>query len=264
MKRMKATFAILAGSLLLAGLGGCVDQEPSLSLRGSVAFTGSYQDTTDSQGNTVKKLVCDYSSAKPGSIDTFFFRANVDVTELKGNGSNNVPQGYFFWGDIKNLLEQSTQVGTGATGGGNFQGLSEDQNSIMITGATIRYPSSLNKFPGAQYASQLEKKELFSAVVDSGGGAALASFPIFSSRELPKVEKFYNQVIEASPNIASGTKDAIIPLVAEIQLKGQTFSGRSVESNKFQFPINICLDCPPPSAGAPDPFSTTPACVASK
>lgn len=248
MKILKTSMTLLASSLLLVGLSGCVDQEPSMSLRGSVLFEGSVDDNG--------QVTCDITSAQPGSVQNWNSRANVDLGELENAGV-----GYLFWADVTNLLEQSTQVGSGGGGGDNFQGLREDQNYIMVTGATVRFPADLNQFAGAKFAQSLEKKELFSSVIDSGGGGAILSVPIIGPRQVSDFQDFYRDALTASNIDPAANADSIIPLVAEIQIEGETFSGRQVESNKFQFPINLCLDCPPPSEDEPDPFQTTGYCL---
>jgi hypothetical protein len=258
---------VLATSALLVGLAsGCVEQEPSMVLTGSLQFEGE----VDEEG-----LTCEVSF-DPNSVDSVTTRGQVDILELESFGQEGPPfetatrhPSFIFWAGVENLLEESTQVGAGGGGSGdNFQGLKEDQNSIMITGATVRYPSDLNKFKGAEFATELEKKELFSTVVPSAGGTAILQFPIFGQREIGKLKTFYAAAVEASPNVPAGTEDAIIPLIAEIQLEGETFSGQEVESNRFQFPIDVCLSCDetidfvcPDGSEVPfDKFKTTSTC----
>ncbi|MFU8806332.1 MAG: hypothetical protein ACNA8W_21150, partial [Bradymonadaceae bacterium] len=43
-----------------------------------------------------------------------------------------------------------------------------------------------------------------------------------------------------------------VTFVAEIQVRGKSDAGTKVESNKFRFPIDICVDCP---------MIVTPVCV---
>jgi hypothetical protein len=241
MKTLKKTIALATGALIVGLAAGCVEQEPSMVLTGSLQFEGE----ADENG-----LTCEVSF-DPEGVDSVTTRAQVDIRELEMFGQEGPPfetasthPSFIFWAGVENLLEESTEVGAGGGGGGgNFQGLKQDQNSIMITGAVIRYPGDLNNFQGAEFASDLEKKELFSTVVPSGGAAAILSFPIFGEREIGKLKAFYKAAVEASPNVPAGTEDAIIPLIAEITLEGETFSGREVESNTFQFPIDLCLSC---------------------
>jgi hypothetical protein len=239
MNIMNKSIALATCALLAATVSACVEQEPSMSLEGSVLYEGTLEDGVP---------VCE-TTADPESVEHFSSRGQLDIWELENWGQFGPDGGnssFVFNAAILNLLEESTQVGAGGGGGGdNFQGLKADQNSIMITGATVRFPGELNKFDGSEFASNLEKKELFTAVLDSNGGGALVGFPIFGTREISKLKAFYRDAIEASPNVAGGTEDAIIPLIAEIQIEGETFSGREVESNKFQYPIDICLDCTP-------------------
>lgn len=230
--------ALLAGSLLLMGLAGCVDQDVSMSLAGSVVFEGKFDEDSG-------ELRCDMGSAKPGSVDMYFQTADL-----------NLSQSYalHFNAEIINLLEASNQS---SSGGQTFPGLAQDQNSIRVTKATIRYPTSLNNFAGAGLAEEyLGKSAVFSAVLESGKGAAISPFELVSVRDFGNARAFYDQVMAASGQPA-GTKDAIIPLIAEIQIEGETFGGGMVESNVFQFPINLCKECKPLE------FSTTLRCLPS-
>lgn len=215
--------AVLAGSLLLMGLAGCVEQDVSMSLAGSVAFEGKIDD----DGN----LQCDMGSAKPGSVDMYFQSADLNLSQSYALNFN---------AEIVNLLEASNQSSSGGT---TFPGLAQDQNSIRVTKATINYPRSLNNFAGAEYAEQyLAKSAVFSAVLDSGKGAAISPFELVSVRDFGDARKFYDLAIEAS-GLPAGTGDAIIPLIAELQIEGETFGGEMVESNIFQFPVNLCKEC---------------------
>lgn len=225
--------AALAGSLLLLGLAGCVEQDVSMSLTGSVVFDGSL----DEDSGLVR---CDISSAKPGSVETYFQAADLNLAQ---------PMPLHFTAEIINLLEASNQS---ASGGDSFPGLAQDQNSIRVTKATIRYPTELNNFAGAGLAEQyLAKSAVFSAVLQSGRGGAISPFELVSLRDFGNASAFYDEAIAAA-GLPAGTQDAIIPLIAEIQIEGETFSGEMVESNIFQFPINLCKSCE---------LNTTPLCV---
>lgn len=251
MKTWKRRIAFVACSLLLAGASACVEQEPSMSLEGNIALEGTVDD------NGILDTCEVVFAEDPERINT---RGVLDIEQLKTFGQAGAPinysladeetgqtifrghSSYVFYALIQNLLEESTQVGAGGGGGDNFEGLKEDQNSIMLTGATVRFPTELNKFDGAELASSLEKKELFSAVLDSNGGGVLLDVPIFSQREISTLEEFYSEAVQRAGYPADATTP-IVPLVAEIQIEGETFSGREVESNKFQYPIEICRNC---------------------
>lgn len=250
MKNWKRNIALLTCSLLLVGAGACVEQEPSMSLEGNVALEGSVDE------NDVLES-CEITFAE--DPERIFTRGRLDIEEFKTLGQAGEPlnksetdangavvwrghSSFLFYALIQNLLEESTQVGSGGGGGDNFQGLKEDQNAIMLTGATIRFPSELNKFDGADLASTLEKKELFSAVLESNGGGVLLDVPIFSQRQIGDLEEFYSQAVQRAGFPADATTP-IVPMVAEIQIEGETFSGREVESNKFQYPIEVCRNC---------------------
>jgi hypothetical protein len=228
--------AFLAGSLLLMGLGagltGCVEQEVSMSLAGSVAYEGSIDEETG-------ELVCDQTSAQPGSVEIYFTSANLDLSEGRP---------LVFNAEIVNLLESSSQ----GAGGETFPGIRQDQNSITVTKATISFPAELNDFAGAGLAeTYLKKTELFTAVLESSGGAAIVTFPLIGSRQFGAARTFYEEALAAA-GLDPATQDAIIPLVAEIQIEGQTFGGQVVESNAFQFPVSLCMNCE---------LATTPICI---
>lgn len=227
---------LLAGSG--AGLVGCVDQEVSMSLEGSVIYEGKVEEETDAEGNVFSFLKCDFGSVKPGSADSFFPRGNLDLSE-------GAP--LHFTAQIINLLEPSNQkTGTQET----FPGLSQDQNTIHITKATISYPESLNGAVGGLAESYLAKTELVSGLLTSSGGAFIGSFPLISGREFANARALYEEAV-ARAGLSAGTQDAIIPLVAEIQIEGETFDGQVVESNVFRFPVNLCKSCE---------LATTPLC----
>lgn len=225
--------AALAGSLLLVGLAGCVEQDVSMSLTGSVVYEGTLDEDSG-------MVLCDITSAKPGSVETYFQAADLNLSQ---------PSPLHFTAEIINLLEASNQS---ASGGDSFPGLAQDQNSIRVTKATIRYPAALNNFAGAALAEKyLAKSAVFSAVLQSGRGGAISPFELVSLRDFGNANAFYDEAI-AEAGLPAGTQDAIIPLIAEIQIEGETFGGELVESNIFQFPINLCKACE---------IHTTPRCV---
>ncbi|MFP4596927.1 MAG: hypothetical protein ACLFVJ_01670 [Persicimonas sp.] len=252
MNMITKTTALGALSLMLVGLGACVDQEPSMSLKGSVAFEGEVEEAEEEGADPVVRCEAELD---PGASDLFFSRAVINIDHLRNEGQVGPPTGgsghpwFEFYAEIVNLLEESTQVGAGGGSEGNFQGLSNDQNYIMLTGATVRFPSELNQFNGAEFAEALEKKELFSMLLESNGGATIVSFPIIGPREIGALEAFHDAATEAE--FGSPDPEAVVPLVAEITIEGETFSGKEVESNKFQFPIDVCQSCE---------FRTTPTC----
>lgn len=233
----------LAALLLLAscgvGLVGCVEQEVSMALSGSVVYEGKLVEGEDSAGNKVTGLVCDMGSVKPGSADVFFHQGDLNLSQ---------DDPLYFTAQIMNLLEPSNQkTGTQES----FPGLAQDQNSIHVTKITVSYPESLNGAVGGLAESYLAKTELFSALLKSSGGGVVGHFPLISKREFANARALYEEAI-ARAGLAAGTQDAIIPLVAEIQVEGETFDGQVVESNIFRFPVNLCKSCE---------LVTTPLCV---
>lgn len=252
------SLSILGGlSVTLFGLCGCVDQEPSLSLRGSVVYEGEVAGTS---------LRCDFFSEEPGSVENYFTHANIDIQETLEFGQPGGSSGEFlFSAEMENHLSQSDQVGAGA-GDDEFEGLRVDQNTIMVTRADINFPEDLNDFDGADILQDLEKEELFTAVVESNGGAAIVKFPLFTASELGDLAAIHESLVGDSPQSA-------IRITAEIQLHGETYSGKEVESNRFEYPISVCRSCAPDKPefdedeGIPEDFdllryfATTPLCA---
>lgn len=248
-------------SLLAVGLTSCVDQQPSMQLSGSVLFEG---EVSGGEGGGPTITVCEVET-DPGAIELFTSRGTINLDEFEAQGGQEGPPfinpeegthpSYEFWAALVNRLDDSTEVGAQGEGGGQggYEGLALNQNNIQVTGVEITFPSELNSYPGGGGASSLNRTEPFSAVLESGGGGAILSFPIFTLRDVagadPRLRNFYNSV---APD-----QQAIVPLVAEMQVIGETFAGTKVESNKFQYPIDVCGSC------AANEFPTTGTCSVS-
>lgn len=254
---MKKFIALTALAIAAGSLTGCVDEEPSMLVNGSVLFEGTYEEDV---------LVCE-ATVDPSSIDRVSPRGRINIEQLKNTGQFGPPfdsanatgghRSFVFWAGIENRLEDSRQVGASGGGGGGqggFEGLNLDANFIQVTGAKVEFPSDLNDFTGGGAASALNKTERFSVVLESGGGAQVIYFPIVSSREIAKLEAVYQEAVTAATQ--NYNPKAIVPLIAEITIIGRTFSGDEVESNKFQFPIDVCAECDPAE------FPTTGTCEA--
>jgi hypothetical protein len=246
-KRINILVGLACVSLLAVGLTACVDQEPSMQVRGSVLWEGEISETDDGE----QVLECTVET-DPGSVERFTTRGTINLDQFQSQGGQEGPPfigdqtssthpSYEFWAALTNRLDDSTEVGAQGQGGGQggYEGLALDQNNIQVTGVEITFPSELNNYPGGGGASSLNRTETFSAVLESGGGGDVLSFPIFTLRDVtgadPKLTNFYNSVAPDS--------QAIVPLVAEIQIIGETFAGTKVESNKFQYPIDLCKSC---------------------
>ncbi|MGM0555107.1 MAG: hypothetical protein ACQEVA_01900 [Myxococcota bacterium] len=246
---MKNRINILVGlaslSLLAIGLTSCVDQQPSMQMSGSVLFEGSI---SGGDGGGEQVLECEVET-DPGSVEFFTSRGTINLTEFAQTGGQAGPPfvsggrhpSYVFWAALVNRLEDSTEVGAQGQGGGQggYEGLSLNQNNIQVTGVEITFPSELNSYQGGSGASSMNRTETFSAVLESGGGGAILSFPIFTLRDVQsggELRSFYDSV---APD-----QGAIVPLVAEMQIIGETFAGTKVESNRFQYPIDLCGNCP--------------------
>ena len=253
---MKKLIALTALAIAAGSLTGCVEEEPSMLVNGSVLFEGTIEDDV---------LICE-ATVDPSSIDRVSPRGRINIEELKNSGQFGPPfdsanatgghRSFVFWAGIENRLEDSRQVGAAGGGGGQggYEGLNLDANYIQVTGAKIEFPENLNDFPGGEFASELNKTERFSVVLESAGGAQVVNFPIVSSREIAKLEEVYQLAVTAATR--NYNPKAIVPLIAEITIIGRTFSGDEVESNKFQYPIDVCAEC------SPDEFPTTGTCEA--
>jgi hypothetical protein len=257
--RIKMLVGLAALSLLAIGLTSCVDQQPSMQMSGSVLFEGSY---TEAEGGGTRILECEVET-DPGSIELFTSRGTINLNDFATQGgqegppfvSGNRHPSYVFWAGLVNRLEDSTEVGAQGQGGGQggYEGLSLDQNNIQVTGVEITFPSELNSYQGGGGASSMNRTETFSAVLESGGGGAILSFPIFTLRDVQaggELRNFYDSV---APD-----QNAIVPLVAEMQIVGETFAGTKVESNRFQYPIDLCGSC------SVEEFPTTSTCSVSE
>lgn len=246
-KRMNRLAALASVAVLGFGAASCVEQEPSIEFAGSVVWEGSFEVDGANQLVSVDCAV----EADPDSIDQVATRGTLNLQQFVELGGQigpplNTPIGhpsFEFWATMSNRLSNSTEVGAQGQGGGQggYEGLNLDQNYIQVTGVEIRFPRELNNYPGGGGASSLNRTETFTVVLESAGGGAVLSYPIFTLRDVnganPRLRNFYNSV---APD-----QQAIVPLVAEMQIIGETFAGTKVESNKFQYLIDICGECDP-------------------
>ncbi|MFW6054088.1 MAG: hypothetical protein ACOC9J_04675, partial [Persicimonas sp.] len=83
MNMITKTTALGALSLMLVGLGACVDQEPSMSLKGSVAFEGEVEEAEEEGADPVVRCEAELD---PGASDLFFSRAVINIDHLRNEG----------------------------------------------------------------------------------------------------------------------------------------------------------------------------------
>lgn len=214
---------LLAAALIL--LGACVEEEPSMELQASAVYEGSAEATDNGW-----LIECDIGSAEPDSVDLWHFRGNLDIGEVLTYGQVGGNTGtYTINAEILNELESTESDSE------EFEGLRGDQNSILANRADIRYPPELNNFDGADQLQDLEKQDRFSTKLDSGGGGAIYSLPLFDSGDLQDLRGIYTNLLDLH-DLSAGES---IRIIAEVTIRGSTFSGNEVKSNTFEFPIYV-------------------------
>lgn len=235
--------ALIAGSTLALGGVGCVEESPSILLNGSFALTGTVENA-GTEAEPVQVLNC---GELPSDVSSgnFWSKGQINIAELKecgqycGFAAAYGPGGqrntFTFIAGASNLLPDSRSVG-GPSGAPNT---TLDQNNIWIKEAVITFPSELNTFfvGGADIPfPTIETTRLMSAYLGSGGGSYFGGLDIIGSAgELANFEGFLREVL----NIRTEP----VTFIAELQLRGKTQGGTKVESNKVQFPIDICVNC---------------------
>lgn len=245
MKVQNWKIALVAAALAGVSMTACVEQQPSIVMTGSII--GEYDVDTGS---------CSYNLdiSDTQKIATAGF---VDLKELLAKGqpialpldpalpaSYGASGVYMFTAVYENRLVDSRSVGSESSGGsgGGFQNLANNQSDVMITSATVSFPASSNTFNidgnvvsfATRSGNEVERERLFSMLVSSGNGTALTHIPLINGpREAEDFREFLSQVPANEP----------LTFIAEIQLKGKTLSGKKVESNVFEFPVQVCADC---------------------
>ncbi|RAL20953.1 hypothetical protein DL240_14880 [Lujinxingia litoralis] len=221
----------MATAVLAFGLSGCVEQDASLQLKGGVLATAS-------AGDAACEMPGDYESAV-----TFSARGAIAGAELAEFGQPLIGDTYesnsrnvFYLGiAFRNRLPDSRNVGaTGGGGSGGFEGLYLDQNSVLVTGATVSVPPELNDFGNSAADVDFEPVHRdFSAIAESGDGSIVMQLPLIKGNS--ELEQFYAFVESA------GARE--ITFVLTVQLEGETFAGNKVTSNVYQYPVTICPSC---------------------
>jgi hypothetical protein len=171
----------------------------------------------------------------------------VDPTAYQGQGLLDVSivrsefqTAYFFFPLIENNLPRPT---------GDL-----DSNQIQITGfdVDIATVGAVSDSAAAVFASStaspyLHYQTTWSGGVSSGGGqisAMVKAFPVPLAQQLLAAGN-----LDASPSLTVNLK---------IQALGSTNTGRSMQSDPFNFPVSICAGCLAANLG-PCPLAATPA-----
>lgn len=245
---MKRTWkATLLAAMALGLVTGCVDQQPSLVMQGSVV--GTFNE--DSGG-------CDYNL---DFSDTRLLNASgfINLADFVDNGQPVVagsggvgPGVYFFTAIFENRLVDSRSVGASGAGGsgGGFDNMFQDSNDIQVTSATVTFREDSNTFRinNEDVAfPDLSRERLFTMLVGSNQGTGLVNIPILNgTRDAADFQAFLGANVPANEPLT---------FIVEIQLQGKTLAGNRVESNIFEYPLQICSNCSIPTnslcAGAP-------------
>lgn len=245
MKVQNWRVALVAIALAGVSMMACVEQQPSIVMTGS--SIGEYDAEARSCSYNLD-LSDTQQIATAGFVDLKDLLANGQPIALPSSLEEDAvygPPGVFnFTAIYENRLVDSRSVGSESSGGsgGGFQNLTNDQSDVMITSATVSFPASSNTFNidgnvvsfATRSGDEVERERLFSMLVASGSGTAMTHIPLINGpREAEDFRAFLSQVPASEP----------LTFIAEIQLKGKTLSGKKVESNLFEFPVQVCADC---------------------
>lgn len=245
MKVQNWKMSLVAVALAGVSMTACVDQQPSLVMTGS--SIGEYDPDTRTCTFSVD-LSDTQKIATAGFVDLKDLLAKGQPIAVPADPDEPVFYGdqgvYVFTAIYENRLVDSRTVGSESSGGsgGGFQNLSNDQSDIIVTSATVSFPASSNTFNidgnvvsfATRSGNEVERERLFSMLVSSGSGSAMTHIPLINGpREAEDFRAFLDQVPADEP----------LTFIAEIQLKGKTLSGKAVESNLFEYPVQVCADC---------------------
>ena len=236
----------LIGALILGlSAAGCVDEDPSLVMFGSIIGGGDVTEPDEDSGEEPVAF-CEF----PLEFDEpdVWTTGRINLSELantgqpivEGSTAGAIPDRYSFQAVFENRLFDSRTVGAVSGGsGGGFQDLELDKNDITITSATVEFPSDANTFNIGDASASfpgLQRERLSSMYIQSGGGVGSMGVPLIHGAS---ERAMFDQFIEG---MGVGPEQ-VITFVVDIQLHGHTMNGREVESNTFSFPIDMCLDC---------------------
>lgn len=241
--------ALIAAAILVISQAGCVvDEDSSVIMLGSVIGSASVETTDAPEGEAEGIDVrCEF----PLEFDEphVWSRGVINLEQLGTTGQpvvSSVPQSgfpdrYLFRAVFENRLLDSRSVGAVSGGsGGGFEGMDLDKNDIIITSATVGFPAESNTFNVGDATvtfEGFERDRLTSMLVQSGSGVASMDVPLINgSGERQAFEEFITDGMGLDA-------DTMVTFVVEIQLQGHTLGGTDVESNRYAFPIEMCLDC---------------------
>lgn len=225
-KRVCSAGLLVAATLSLTA---CVEEDPNMELQAAAVYTGTAELSDQGKWD----ISCDTESQEAGNVERWFPRGRLDLGEVIEFGQVGDQPGVF-WLHVEVVNDLvSTEGGSGSSE--DFEGMESDQNSIEVTRVDIDYPAELNRFDGAEALVDLEKDYRFSAVLDSNEGALLPPVPLYDSGELETLREIHADL----RNQHGLSEDASIEIVAEMTVRGETFSGNEVQSNKFEYPLDV-------------------------
>ena len=245
---MKRTWkATLLAAMALGLAAGCVDQQPSLVMQGSVVGTFN-EDTGGCDYNL------DFSDTRLLNASGFINLADFTTSgqPLVAGGPGVGPGVYYFTAIFENRLVDSRNVGAegGGGSGGGFDNMFQDTNDIQVTSASVTFREDSNTFRinNENVAfPDVSRERLFTMLVGSNQGTGVVNIPILNgTRDAADFEAFLGANVPATEPLT---------FIVEIQLHGKTLAGNRVESNIFEYPLQICSNCAigtaPLCAGAP-------------
>lgn len=232
--------ALVGATVMAMMLSGCVEDEASVVMFGSLIGDGTVAETDD--GESLAQ--CEFNAEMEDvDVQTSGF---VNLSDLATAGQplvgevESTPDRYDFQAVFENRLFDSRSVGAVSGGeGGGFENIELDKNDIIINRATVEFTPENNSLGTADGATSfaMEAERLVSMLVLSGGGVSTMGVPVINNAgEREAIENF----LSGDLGLAA---DQTVTLIVDIQLHGETLGGNEVESNRVEYPIDFCLDC---------------------
>ncbi|MFB6263895.1 MAG: hypothetical protein ABEL76_09775 [Bradymonadaceae bacterium] len=222
------------------------------------------------QGRSVTKpVVSCQSDVSASGVQKFLSRASVNIQTVKQQGQVGEPlqplsevdicakdvdrakfikekyrhNSFQLVLNLRNQLNDSRRVGSQGQGGGTggFEGLRLDANTVQLNKLKIKFPNAP--------ADAVEKTIDIGRMVESGGGGVVQEFIMFRREELqtaadqPGLAQVHRSLVlnrTALQEYNTRARKTTVTMSAEIWLEGKTLGGRSVESNRLTFPVDVC------------------------
>ncbi len=205
----KTTLLLLMGMMLVLMTGvACVEESNALLVA---------QNQLRTSGNCAPQASLDSASLSRGTMDVML--------------SNR----YVMFPVLLNTLEPSREVrlGTNTAGGGDVSDVLTEANIVSLSGATVSFVAPALSFPLPQ--------EVF--IPTSGavfpGGVSATALEIISPNLGNIMRTGATEFLDENGFRRGGT----VTVLVSIRFKGTTNTGVEVESNSFDFPLDICAGC---------------------